>query len=107
MNPIDNEKFEQDRARAYEPETKKLPPGYRYSKKIHATPQMRAAEQTRRGHKPNARQLFPVLRERLLASRPIIPLQILDEGAPSERVIPAHYGAPTFRNRINEKGEWV
>lgn len=45
--------------------------------------------------KPSARDLFPPLRERLLASRPV--LAFIDEGTPSQRVI---FGEPTFRNVI-------
>ncbi len=51
---------------------------------------------------PSARELLPVLRQRLLDSRPV--LSIVDEGKPSQRVV---YGPPTFRNRINENGEHV
>lgn len=47
---------------------------------------------------PSARELFPVLRERLLASRPVLG---------TDRARNQVYGAPTFRNVINERGEHV
>lgn len=51
---------------------------------------------------PSARDLFPALRERLLASRPL--LGLIDEGKPTEREV---LGAPTFRNVIDENGNHV
>lgn len=51
-------------------------------------------------YRPSARELFPALRARLLASRPV--LAVTDEGTPRERVV---LGKPTFRNVI-EDGEW-
>jgi hypothetical protein len=50
---------------------------------------------------PSARELFPMLRRRLLESRPV--LAIFDEGRPGERWM---YGDPTFRNVI-ENGQHV
>lgn len=50
--------------------------------------------------RPSARELFPVLRERLLASRPMLGHNVGNRGLEA-------YGAPTFRNRINENGELV
>lgn len=50
--------------------------------------------------KPGARDLFPELRERLLASRPALGFNVGNRGLEA-------FGAPTFRNVINEKGEWV
>jgi hypothetical protein len=52
-----------------------------------------------RDYLPSARDLFPVLRERLLASRPVIGV-----GWPNADPI---YGSPTFRNRIDENGQWI
>lgn len=49
----------------------------------------------------SARDLFPYLRDRLLASRPL--LEVVDEGYPEERRV---YGKPTFRNVI-ENGRHV
>ncbi len=50
--------------------------------------------------RPSARDLFPALRERLLASRPSL-------GHNKGRRGLEAYGAPTFRNRINTEGELV
>lgn len=64
--------------------------------------------------RPSARDLFPHLRERLLASRPVIGSRVIvPRGATPDRkgVIKTTtepiYGAPTFRNRINDKGEHI
>jgi hypothetical protein len=72
---------------------------------------------------PSARELFPVLRDRLLASRPVIGFRYrIFPGGPwktvelSEKGITSVqrkggaellYGRPTFRNALNEKGELV
>lgn len=53
-------------------------------------------------YRASARDLFPALRERLLASRPLVAL--IDEGYPEERRV---YGPPTFRNVIDENGRHV
>lgn len=58
--------------------------------------------------RPSARELFAVLRERLLASRPIIGYQKPLPGAygiASTRL--PIYGRPTFRNAIDENGNHV
>jgi hypothetical protein len=72
---------------------------------------------------PSARELFPILRERLLASRPVIGFKYrIFPGGPwktvelSEKGITSVqrkggaeliYGKPTFRNVLDEKGELV
>jgi hypothetical protein len=72
---------------------------------------------------PSARELFPVLRERLLASRPAIAFRYrLFPGGPwvtvpltSKGITSVQrkgdpeliYGAPTFQNRLDEKGQLV
>lgn len=73
----------------------------------------REIEQRRRRHAPSARQLFPVLRERLLDSRQefremeLVPI-VSRSGKKSFREVPRiTFGAPTFRNKINERGEHV
>ncbi len=50
--------------------------------------------------RPSARDLFPRLRERLLESRPWL-------GHNKGRRGLEAYGPPTFRNRINAKGEHI
>ncbi|MCT1363923.1 hypothetical protein [Microbacterium sp. p3-SID131] len=52
--------------------------------------------------RPSARDLFPVLRDRLHMSRPL--LGLIDEGKPTEREI---LGPPTFRNVIDENGRHI
>lgn len=65
---------------------------------------------------PSARELFPVLRERLLASRPVLEPSrtvvfehVLPGGGSwrQKQTIPPVYGEPTFRNVIDEKGRHV
>lgn len=62
---------------------------------------------------PSAREWFAVLRERLLASRPVIKPEHAERPGTggrafdNPRIVPAVYGKPTFRNVINEKGEHV
>lgn len=65
---------------------------------------------------PSARELFPVLRERLLKSRPVLePARtvvfehVLPGGGSwrQKHVIPPVHGDPTFRNVIDEKGRHV
>jgi hypothetical protein len=67
---------------------------------------------------PSARELFPILRERLLASRPLLApagkiVHRPARGKVSPRAgynvqsVPAQYGAPTFRNAYDEKGNLV
>lgn len=51
---------------------------------------------------PSARELFPLLRARLLASRPYIG----QRENPAGDITPI-YGAPTFRNVIDESGRHV
>lgn len=69
--------------------------------------------QRRRGHKPSARQLFPVLRVWLLASRPEfrtverVPFVFRSGQVTHRDVERVTFGAPTFRNKINERGEHV
>jgi len=72
---------------------------------------------------PSARELFPVLRERLLASRPVVGFRYrIFPGGPW-RTVPLHekgitsvqrkgatelvYGPPTFQNTFDEKGQLV
>ncbi|WP_022886402.1 hypothetical protein [Glaciibacter superstes] len=66
---------------------------------------------------PSARELFPMLRARLLASRPLLEPAKKVTHRPQRGVVhprlgynvqvaPAKYGAPTFRNVI-ENGEHV
>jgi len=61
----------------------------------------------------DARALFPELRDRLLASRPVIgtKAKIPTTGGRRGRVLVADtepiYGKPTFRNRIDENGVHV
>lgn len=58
--------------------------------------------------RPSARDLFPMLRERLLASRPIVgdmrPIKGADGVNTPLRPV---YGAPRFRNRLDENGRLV
>ena len=67
---------------------------------------------------PSARELFPILRKRLLDSRPLlVPAKrvthrpargkVTPRRGYNVQLIPAQYGRPTFRNYINEKGEHV
>lgn len=56
---------------------------------------------------PSARELFPVLRARLLASRPIVEPARQVKHEFGTIVVPAVYGAPTFRNVIDEYGQHV
>lgn len=66
-------------------------------------------------YRASARDLFPALRERLLASRPIIgtkatfPKLSLQKRAPRGIIAKTEpiYGAPTFRNVIDENGRHV
>ena len=59
-------------------------------------------------YRASARDLFPGLRARLLASRPIIGDQKPRRGADgiTSTLLPV-YGAPTFRNIIDENGRHV
>jgi hypothetical protein len=79
-----------------------------------AVPARVARERQRiaRRYQPSARELFPVLRDRLLASRPVIGTRAtFPKGSPSRRSLVAEtepiYGKPTFRNRIDENGAHV
>lgn len=63
-----------------------------------------ATKASRRTAAPSAREMFPLLRARLLASRPVIGWT--DETDP-ERAAQPIYGAPTFRNVIDESGRHV
>lgn len=64
--------------------------------------------------RPSARELFPANVERLMASRPVIGERVIvprgskpdDKGVIRTSTVPV-YGAPTFRNVINENGEHV
>lgn len=61
--------------------------------------------------RPSARVLFPHLRERLLASRPVLGWDVNGKRQaraprPGVKATPI-YGAPTFRNRIDSKGEHI
>lgn len=60
---------------------------------------------------PSARDLFPQLRERVLASRPVLGWDVNGKRQaraprPGVKATPI-YGAPTFRNRIDSKGEHI
>jgi hypothetical protein len=63
--------------------------------------------------KPSARELFPLLRARLLDSRPLLePARMERPGTGGRafgkgRMVPAVYGKPTFRNVIDENGKHV
>lgn len=68
--------------------------------------------------KPSARELFPLLRARLLDSRPLLEPEQKIKHRPmrgvvsprrgySVQVVPAKFGAPTFRNVIDENGKHV
>jgi len=59
--------------------------------RIAPAPLVRERERLKGGLKPGARELFPLLRDRLLASRPVIAVD--DQGRKA-------YGPPTFRNVI-------
>ncbi|MFT4281225.1 hypothetical protein [Microbacterium sp.] len=65
-------------------------------------------ERIERKLRPSARDLFPVLRTRLLESRPIIGDQKPRRGADGIRttLLPV-YGKPTFRNVVDENGRLV
>ncbi len=58
--------------------------------------------------KPSARELFPQLRARLLASRPLI--EVVEhpywKDAKGKPVKVEVLGPPTFRNSIDENGVW-
>lgn len=81
-----------------------------------AGPLVRERERLEGGLKPSAREWFPVLRERLLASRPVIEpakfakVPTLVDGKVRQikkQVAPPKYGKPTFRNVLDENGEHV
>lgn len=59
--------------------------------------------------KPSAREWFPILRDRLLASRLESKRRVryVDEAGKVRYRVVVTYGAPTFRNVINEAGEHV
>lgn len=70
----------------------------------------RAAERQAitRLYRPSARELFPALRERLLASRPEVGVRARFVPNRTGRLVAVQetvYGAPTFRNVI-EGGDW-
>ena len=69
---------------------------------------VRERERLEKAVAPDARQMFELARPRMLASRPqeMMPHPHFKDRRGRPLWVPV-YGAPTFRNRIDEKGAWV
>lgn len=59
------------------------------------------------GYRLSARERFALALPRVLASRPVLEQRVVVDRRSRTTTTEPVYGAPTFRNSFNEKGEWV